>query len=170
MLSLKISSFTWVGPQFLQKNSKILLCAFVEEEEGPCFISEVLFLDCSSLFPYSFPSLINGYLNLPFGTQGRSKRLKERLSPSPRNRGYGKALQLRGPHSVLFHLSILKLHLCTFSQLPDKKRWSGLIQWCRIYLVFLEEMLVKRGSRMKENFPSDALCLGTHVTLLCHPE
>ena len=37
-----------------QKNSKVLLCMFLEEEPGPCFISALLFLDCFS-FVSTFP-------------------------------------------------------------------------------------------------------------------
>ena len=34
------------------------------------------FLTAHSLFLHSFPSLISNCLNLPFGTQGKSRRLK----------------------------------------------------------------------------------------------
>lgn len=44
-----------------------------------------------------------------------------------------------------------------------------LTQLCRIYFVSFEEVLVKKGFRVrKKHFLSDALCLGPHVALLCH--
>ena len=58
------------GPQFLQKSSKVLLCIFLQEEPGPCHKAALLFLK-------SLPSLISNHFNLPFGTQGKPKRLKE---------------------------------------------------------------------------------------------
>ena len=78
VLSLQLPSSTWVGALVPHKNSKVLLCIFLEEEPGPRPITALLLLDCASFFfLHSLPSLISKYLNLPFGTQGRSKRLNE---------------------------------------------------------------------------------------------
>ena len=52
-----------------------------------------------SLHP--LPSLISNYLKLPFGTQGRSKRLNEAYFLQTRNRGHRKAFVPGDPHRVL---------------------------------------------------------------------
>ena len=75
VLSLKLLSSTRWGSYFIQKNSEIcisLICITLGEEPGPCQITELLFLDCLS-FISAFPDPSN-YLNLPFGTQARSRR------------------------------------------------------------------------------------------------
>ena len=59
-----------------QKGSKILLCIFLEEKAGPCPKAMLLSLDCASRSLHPCPSLIREGLNLPFGPQGRSGRLK----------------------------------------------------------------------------------------------
>ena len=77
VLSLKLPSSTWVGLYFLLKNSK-MYCYYIslDEKLGLCFIRALLFLDCSS-FVSAFPHFpISNCLNWPFGTQGRSRRLK----------------------------------------------------------------------------------------------
>lgn len=60
--------------QFLQNNSKILLCVFIDGESGPCPKSA---LDAFSLFLHPLPSLINSCLPQPTGTQGSSWKLSE---------------------------------------------------------------------------------------------
>ena len=47
------------GVLVLQKESKILLHVFLEEEAGPCPKAALLSLDCSSLVSASPPSLIS---------------------------------------------------------------------------------------------------------------
>ena len=64
-------------PQLLQMNLELclrLLCVLLDEELGPCLIAAPLFPDSLSFVPM-FP-LISDYLNLPFGTQGSSRKLK----------------------------------------------------------------------------------------------
>ena len=55
-------------------SSKILLYLSVDRETGPCPKTS---LDCLPLVSHPLPSLINNCLNLPFGTQGRSRRQTE---------------------------------------------------------------------------------------------
>lgn len=62
---------------FLQKNSKILLCVFFRRNQDPALRLYYYLLTAPPLFLYSFPSLISNCLNLPFGTQGRLRRLNE---------------------------------------------------------------------------------------------
>ena len=59
------------------------------------------FLTAPPSFLHSPPSLISNCLNLPFGTQGRSRRLNEAYFLQTRNGGHGKDLYWRGPHRVL---------------------------------------------------------------------
>ena len=49
---------------------------FHEGELGPCFITVLLFLHAPPWFLHSFHSLIRNCLNLPFGAQGKFRRLK----------------------------------------------------------------------------------------------
>ena len=66
-------------------------------ELGLCPIAALLLLDSSSLVP-AFPhSLISCCLNLPFGTQVRSRRLNEIYFLQTRNWGQGKDLYPGGP-------------------------------------------------------------------------
>ena len=62
-----------LGVLVLQKGSKILLCVFLEKEQGPCPQAALLSPDSSFLVSAS-PSLPDEHL--PFGTQGSSWRLK----------------------------------------------------------------------------------------------
>ena len=50
VLSLKSPPSTWVGPQFLQKSSKLLLCVSLQEEPGPCPQAARLFLSFNLFF------------------------------------------------------------------------------------------------------------------------
>ena len=96
-LKLSIPSSTLVGALVLQKNSKILLCLFLEEEPGHC---PKYVWTAPPLFLYSLTFLISNCLNLPFGTQRRSWRLNEAYCLQTRNRGHGKVLYvgaLKGP-------------------------------------------------------------------------
>ena len=69
-----LSGFHLLGVLVLQKNPKTLLCVFLEEVPGgPRPKATLLFLYCSSLVSASHRPLIS---KLPFGTQGRSWRLK----------------------------------------------------------------------------------------------
>ena len=76
VLSLKLlQSSTWVGTLVGQNSSKILLLISLKKEPGPCPKTALLFLDFSLLL-----TLRSSYLNLPFGTQGRSSWLPEDYS------------------------------------------------------------------------------------------
>ena len=67
------------------------------------------------LFLHPVLSLINICLNLPCGTQGRSRRLNEVYFLQRRNGAHGKNLCLGGPQRVLFHLVLL----------PSVYRWEN---------------------------------------------
>ena len=54
VFSLKLPSSTWVGAPVLQKNSKTLLCIFLEQEPGPC-LEAVPTFDCFSCVSVSPP-------------------------------------------------------------------------------------------------------------------
>ena len=58
-----------------RKTQRYILCVSLEEELGLCFIAALLF-DCFSFVSASPHFPISNCLNLPFGTQGRSRRLK----------------------------------------------------------------------------------------------
>ena len=92
------------GPHFPQNNSKILVYVYIFFEEildpaNHCIV--VCLLMAPPLFPYSFSSLISSSLNLPFGTQESSNRVK--LFSYTRNGGHGKNLYPGWPHRILLH-------------------------------------------------------------------
>ena len=62
------------------KSSKILLCVSLEMEQDPAPRLHYCFLSAPPLSLHPLPSLISNYLNLPFGTQGRSWRLNRKAS------------------------------------------------------------------------------------------
>ena len=66
-------------------------------ELGLCPIATLLLLDSSSLVSAYPHSLISCCLNLPFGTQVRSRRLNETYFLQTRNWGQGKDLYPGGP-------------------------------------------------------------------------
>ena len=68
-----INNFHLLGGLVLQKNSKILLCIFLEEGPGPCPKAVLLSLDCSSPVSTSpsLPWLATVWI------QARSRRLNE---------------------------------------------------------------------------------------------
>ena len=102
VLSLKLPSSTWEGALIPAEELKhILLCRFLEEEPGTCPMLHYCFLISPPFFLQSLPSLISNCLNLPFGTQERSRRLNEDYFLQIRNRVHGKDLYLGGPHRVL---------------------------------------------------------------------
>ena len=59
-----------------EKISKIMSHVSLEAEPWTCPKSALLFLGCSFLVLHPLPSLISNYLNLPFGIQEGSWRLK----------------------------------------------------------------------------------------------
>ena len=71
-------------------------------------------------FLHPLPSLISNYLNLTFGTQGRSRRLNEVYILQTRNRGHRKYLNSRAPQSpVQFQ----------FRELGDDSSGHFLLKW-----------------------------------------
>ena len=120
---LKVAILHLGGSLSSAEEIKILLCIFLEEAPGPClqlhycffiffffFKFFFFFLICSIvswlllhwLLPF-LPSLISSCLNLSFGTQGRSRRLKEHYFLQTRNREHGNELYQGGHHRVLLH-------------------------------------------------------------------
>ena len=105
VLSLKLLSSTWVG-------------AWVPAEELKDTATYILrgggtrTLPHSSLFAippfsqHSLSSLTSNSLNLPFRTQGRSRRLSEAYFLPTRNGGHRKDLSPRAPHRVLLCFNI----------------------------------------------------------------
>ena len=66
-----------VGVSVSAKSSKILFCVSLEGNQDPAPKAALLFPDCSLLSLHPLPSLISNCLNLPVGTQRRSRRLNE---------------------------------------------------------------------------------------------
>ena len=87
----------------------IPLCLFLEEEPGPCPMLHYSFLISPPLFLHSLTSLISNCLNLPFATQGRSRRLNETYFPQTRNGGHRNDLYLGGPQRALLGVSFVSL-------------------------------------------------------------
>ena len=76
----------------------------LRRNQDPALRLHYCFLTAPPLFLHSLPSLISNCLNLPFGTQGRSRRLNEAKFLQTRHTG--------GPHRVLLHFThILASHL-----------------------------------------------------------
>ena len=76
VLSLKLPSSLWARALVpLEKFRDIFVCVSLEEEPGPYFIAALLLHSFSfvSASPYF---LISNCLNIPFGTQGKSRKLK----------------------------------------------------------------------------------------------
>ena len=95
-LNMKLPSSYWVGalvPAEELKGIYILL----EEDPGPCPMTALLFLDCSSFVFASPPMPINTCWNLTFGAQGRSRRLNETYFPQTRIGGTERICALEGP-------------------------------------------------------------------------
>ena len=98
MLHQVVNIFPLVGVLVLQKSLKILRCICLEGEQGFCLASlRYCFLTCPALSPHPLPSLISSCLNLPFGTQERSWRLKEACFLQTRNRRHRKTFVSRSP-------------------------------------------------------------------------
>ena len=74
MLYPVVNIFHLLGVFTLQRSSKMSVS--LEEDPGPCPKAALLFLDCSALVSASTPFPDWQCLNLPFGTQGGSWKLK----------------------------------------------------------------------------------------------
>ena len=79
-LSLKLPSSTWLGALVPVEELRDICirssCLSLEEEPGPCPKLHDCFLTTFPLFLHSFPPLISNCLHLPFGIQGKSRKLK----------------------------------------------------------------------------------------------
>lgn len=63
------------SPQILEENSKVLLCKFLDEVEGPGL--HYCFLTAPFLFLHSLSFLRSNCLNLPFRIEERSRKCNE---------------------------------------------------------------------------------------------
>ena len=88
VLSLKLPSSTWLGVLVLQKNSRYCYVYSLRRNQDPAPRLHYCFLIAPPLSLYSLPSLIRNCLNLPFGTQGRLRRLNEAYFLQTRNGGH----------------------------------------------------------------------------------
>ena len=96
VLSLKLPSSTWVGAPVLQ-NSKYCYACFLSKNQD--LASRLYPHLIVLLFLYPLPSLISNCLNLPFVTQGRSRRLNEAYILQTRNGEHRTDLYSRVPQS-----------------------------------------------------------------------
>ena len=121
------SSSSWVGALVLLKELKdlyqIAMCTAPpprrNQDSAPslCYY----FLTAFTLFPYAFRSLVKNCLNLPFGTQGRSRRLKAFFLQT-RNGEHRKALvPERAPQGSAQFQYILLLHIFCIHDKPQIK-------------------------------------------------
>ena len=86
-------------PYFLGKNTKVLLCIFLEEP-GFCPKATLLFLDASSFASAFLPFLEKQMFESALWNSGRSRRLNEAYFLQTRNGGHRKDLYPGGPHRV----------------------------------------------------------------------
>ena len=115
--SMKLPSSTWVGALVPAEELKgIYIYILLEEEPGPCPMTALLFLDCSSFVSASPPMPINICWNLNFGTQGRSRRLNETYFLQTRIGGTERICALEDPMSCSLKPLSYFIHL--------KKCWS----------------------------------------------
>ena len=102
-LSQKSPSSTWAGALVPIEELKDIVMYIPWRGTRTLPQAALWFLDSSSLVSASPPFPIK-HLNLPFGTQGRSRKLNETYFLKASNRGHRKALCLGGPHMVLHSL------------------------------------------------------------------
>ena len=126
MLSLKLPHSTWVGGLSSYRTQRYvcikLLRTSSEEEPGLCPS-----LHCG-FFLHSYTPPISNCLNLPFGTQGRSSRLKAFFLQT-RNRDTERPLCLGGPHRVppSFNIVLKVPCSCCFILFPQFLNISPLL-------------------------------------------
>ena len=105
MLSLKLPSFTWVGGfSSYRRTQRFVPDCYVYSLRRKRESLHYCFLTAPPLFLYSLPSLVSNCLNLPFGTQGRSRGWN--LSPTNKKWGTRKAFVPRraSQYSAQFHV------------------------------------------------------------------
>lgn len=105
------------------RTQRYILCISLEEyTQDPVFSLHCCFLTAPPLLLHSLPSLISNSLNLPFGTQGRSRRLKS--FPYKQETGdMGRLLYPGEPHRVLLSFTTIPLlethHEIVFLMIPQ---------------------------------------------------
>lgn len=87
----------FVGAFSSAKPEDIVMYIHPEGELRPHPKAALLFPGCSSLVTHPLLFLISNCVNLPFGTQESSGRLKEAHFPKTRNKGRRKAFVFRTP-------------------------------------------------------------------------
>ena len=105
VLSLKLPSSTWVSALVLAeelKDSAVYITWGGTRTLPPR--SLCCFLIVPTSFPHSLPSLISNCLNLPFGTQGRSKSWNKTYFLQTRNGELGKVYTKEGSTGSCFIL------------------------------------------------------------------
>ena len=86
------------GPSSVEELKDIVMHTFLSR--NPDSVSRLYHhLIVSPLFLYPFPSLISNYLNPPFGSQGKSRRLNEAYILEARNGEHRTDLYSRAPQS-----------------------------------------------------------------------
>ena len=104
VLVVLLSGFHMLMVLVLQRNSKILLCIFLEEEPGPCPKSALLFLDRSSLVS-AFPPFPDYQLfELALWNSGKVMEV-EAYSLNMKNQGHRKTCSQES-HIVLLSFSL----------------------------------------------------------------
>ena len=119
VLSLKLPSSTWVSalvPAEELKGSAVYITWGGTRTLPPR--SHCCFLIVPTSFLHSLSSLNSNCLNLPFGTQGRSKSWNKTLFLQTRNGELGKDLYQGGFYRVLLHFMLVWVYsLCCVVQL-----------------------------------------------------
>ena len=98
-LNLKLPTSTWVGAVVPVEELKGILLSPPLRRNQDSLLLLYYFLTASPLFLHPPTSLISNCLNLSFGTQGRSRRLK----PFPVDRKWGTQKGSGGPPRALLH-------------------------------------------------------------------
>ena len=113
VLTLKLPSSTLMGAFIPGEELKdILPHTSLEEEPGPFFISACYFLTVPPWSLHLLPFLISNCLHLPFGTQGRSGKLKEASFLQTGKGGHGKNVYPEGSTGLcsIFNPFLLSTH------------------------------------------------------------
>ena len=127
----QLPSLTWWEFEYLQNSSEILLCVSLEWKPGPVPRLHYWFLTASPLSLHRFPFLISNCLNLPVGTQGRSRKLSEESE----NWGTQEGFCAQEPHNSLLGVT-LSNSICNFEQIH--------CIWLQLIVVFISVCLWER--------------------------
>ena len=103
VLSLKLSSSTWVGGPLLLQNSKVFCYVYsLRRNQDPAPQLHYCFLTAPLLFLSSLRFLVSNCLNLPFETWGKVKEDEQSLYPIDKKRGTQKEfISGRAPQNLV---------------------------------------------------------------------